>query len=104
MTVSQAVQNSDNLSFYHKVLLPGLLLVLAGMAGSQVYLIQSIAEIKTQITYLSENQKNQYSMRDAANDWKYQSNIDSGQDKRMDSLELQIKSHATQIYNIRKSE
>lgn len=98
------MNSTDNASFYHKVLLPGLLAVLLGMAGTQVMLLQSIARLEEKVTNLSRITAGAYTVMQAESDRKYQNVIDSEQNKRMDALEVQIKSHATQIYNIRSSQ
>ncbi len=88
--------------FYNKILLPGLLAAMIGLCGSQIYLITSIAEMKAQIQFLSDEQKTIYTTGQASSDWRYQQMIDAEQTKRMDAIEVQVKSQATQIYNIRK--
>ena len=94
---------TDNLSFYHKVLLPGLLIVLVGMGGTQVMVLQSIARLEEKVSNLTAHSQGMYSSSQAVSDWKLQERMDGDQNKRLDSLEVISKSQSTQLHNIRKS-
>lgn len=85
------IEDTDNLSFYHKVLLPGLLLVLAGMGGSQIYLIQAVVRLETQMEVLQSMSLNRYTSKDAEADWKLQKLKDQQQDNDISALENLIK-------------
>jgi hypothetical protein len=98
------VEDTDNLSFYHKVLLPGLLVVLVGLAGTQIALLQSVARLEEKVNALTVLSGSMYTHAQAQSDWRYQAMVDAEQMKKIDSLEIQVKSHATQIHNIRKEQ
>lgn len=103
-SIGAVMASTDNLSFYHKVLLPCLVASMLGMGATQIVLLQSTARLEEKVNVLNINISGAYTNSQASSDWKYQQMIDAEQNKRMDALEIQIKSHATQIYNIRKAE
>lgn len=102
--LGKIMAGTDNLSFYHKVLLPGLLAVLMGMAATQVMLLQSVARLEEKVTVLSQVAAGAYTISQADGDRRLQAMVDAEQNKRMDAFEVQLKSHGTQIYNIRSEQ
>lgn len=104
MTLEKLMAETDNLSFYHKVLLPCVAALMVGTGGLQIAMIRSMAEVQKDIKYLTDRQNGSYSATQATSDWRYQGMIDAEQNKRMDGFEIQIKSHATQLYNLRAKE
>jgi hypothetical protein len=104
MTLEKIMTSTDNLSFYHKVLLPCVAALMVATGGLQITMIRSMAEVQKDIKYLTDRQNGTYTATQATSDWRYQGMVDLEQNKRMDSFETQLKSHATQLYNIRSSQ